>query len=80
MPNSLLEYVAEGSMPVTASLLVMRVLVRFRASLEIFLARSQAFFPRLVCFGIRLRAANPRSIPRSAADKAANVWGGLGPW
>ena len=70
MPNSLLEYVAEGSIPVTASILVVRALVRFRASLEIFFARSQAFFHRLVCFGIRLRAAKPRSIPRSAAVKA----------
>ena len=70
MPSSLLEYVAEGSMPVTASILVVRALVRFRASREIFLARSKALFHRLVCFGIRLRAANPRSIPRSAADNA----------
>ena len=92
MPNSLLEYVAEGSMPVTASILVMRALVRFRASLEIFLARSQAFFHRLVCFGIRLRPQTRDRYPGQQQTRrneqgnqrsdisAPNVWRGLGPW
>ena len=84
MPNSLLEYVTEGSMPVTASILVVRALVRLRASLQIFLARNKTLFHRLVCLGIRRRAANPRSIPSEQGNQrlgisALNVWRGFGP-
>ena len=92
MPNSLLEYVVEGSMPVTASILVVRALVRFRASLEIFFARSQAFFHRLVCLGIRLRPQTRDRYPgrrqtirsvqgnQQSDISAPNVWRGLGQW
>ena len=70
MPSSLLEYVAEGSTDVVASILVVRALVRFLASRQIFRARGSAPLHRLVCFGMRRRVAWPRSMPRSAAEAA----------
>ena len=70
MPSILLEYVAEGSIPVMASILVVRTLVGFLASRQIFRARGGAPLQRLVCVGMRRRVERPRSIPRSAAEAA----------
>ena len=57
-------------MPVMASILVVRALVRFLASWHIFRAQRSALLHRLVCFGMRRRTAWPRSMPRPAAEAA----------